>query len=205
LLCSFAEILNDGGVVAFPTETFYGLLARLDRPEALRRIFELKGRAEATPLPVIAADVNVARSLWREIPALAPRLTGKFWPGPLTLVAAAHERWLDSPAAAGTGTIGVRVPGSAAARGIAAMAGGLVAATSANPTNQLPAMSAAAVHAYFGDQVAVAAGPALPPSRGSTVLLLTEDPPRLLRDGDIPREAIEATLGLILAVSERRP
>jgi L-threonylcarbamoyladenylate synthase len=203
LLRPFAERLNDGQAIAFPTETFYGLLARIDRPAALARIFAWKGRPAQAALPVIAADAATARSLWRETPAAAARLIENFWPGPLTIVLPASERWASSPACGGTGNLGVRVPGSAAARGIAAMAGGALVATSANPSGQPPAMDPATVRAYFGDEVAIAEGPALPPSRGSTILSLAEWPPRLLREGEVGRAAIEQILGVALIENAR--
>jgi L-threonylcarbamoyladenylate synthase len=199
LLRPFAELLDAGEAIAFPTETFYGLLARIDRPAAIERIFELKGRAAHAPLPVIAADAAVARSLWLDVPPAAQTLIDAFWPGPLTLVLPAREPWASSPLTGGSGALGVRVPGSAAARGIAAMAGGALAATSANPSDRPPAMDAAAVRAYFGDRVPIAEGPRLPPSRGSTILLMTAWPPRLARDGDVARSRIEEVLGVALA------
>ncbi|NLH50521.1 MAG: Sua5/YciO/YrdC/YwlC family protein [Myxococcales bacterium] len=200
LLASFAKRLNDGEVIAFPTETYYGLLARIDRPQALRRIFILKGRSAQVALPVIVADAGTAFSLWRDPPPAARLLTDRFWPGPLTLVSPAATDKVDPLITGDTGQVGVRLPGSAAARGIAAMAGGALVATSANPSRQPPATSAAEVAAYFGDQVAVADGPQLPPSRGSTVLSLAEWPPRLLRDGDLDYRHIETLLEVALTL-----
>jgi len=197
LLRGYAEYLNQGAVLAFPTETYYGLLARLDRPEALARIFTLKGRPEGKPLPVIAADKDRACALWSKVDELAHKLIAEFWPGPLTIVLPASAIVPDRVTAA-TGKVGVRVPGSAAARGLAALAGGALAATSANPGNQPPAMSPAEVRAYFGDAVVIAEGPKLPPSRGSTVLDLSVRPPALLREGDVGREVLEIVLGSLL-------
>jgi len=197
LLRPWAARLAAGEVIAFPTETLYGLLARIDRPAALQRVFELKGRPAGSPMPVIAADVESALRLWVLVPDAAHRLIAAFWPGPLTLVLPATEE-VSTVITAGTGAVGVRVPGSAAARGIAAMAGAPLAATSANPSGRAPAMSPAEVRAYFGEQAPVPDGPQLAPSNGSTVLDLCSWPPVLLRAGDIDRERIEAVLGIAL-------
>ncbi len=198
LLRRFADQLRAGEVVAFPTETFYGLLARIDRPTALQHIFELKGRPANNPMPVIAADVASACALWAAVPEVAQRLIDAFWPGPLTLVlpAAADVSELIT---AGTAAVGVRVPGSAAARGIAVMAGAPLAATSANPSGRPPARSADEVRAYFGEAVSLSDGGVLSLSKGSTVLDLRPWPPRLVRDGDTERAGLEAVLGIRLA------
>lgn len=197
LLRIYAQRLTDGEVVAFPTETFYGLLARIDRPQALARLFELKGRPADNPLPVIVADIRQTRALWREVPSPAQKLIDSFWPGPLTLVLSSVPA-LSELITADTGTVGARQPGSAAARGIAAMAGQALAATSANPADRPPATSPAQVRAYFGDAVTIADGPQLPASRGSTVIDLTQWPPVLVRAGDVPRQHIEKALGVNL-------
>lgn len=197
LLRTYARKLTDGEVIAFPTETFYGLLARIDRPQALVRLFELKGRPPDNPLPVIVADLEQTKALWRDVPPAAKKLIDVFWPGPLTLVLPAVPT-LSELITAGTGTVGARQPGSAAARGIAAMTGQALVATSANPSSKPPATSAAQVRDYFGDAVTIADGPSLPASRGSTVLDLTKWPPVLLRDGDASRQRIETILGVSL-------
>lgn len=199
LLRHFAQRLLSGEVIAFPTETFYGLLACIDQNEALLRLQELKGRSTLQPMPVIAADDNAARALWAETNEAAEKLIKALWPGPLTIVLPAVESV--SPIICGnTGTVGVRVPGSAAARGIAAMCGRPLAATSANRGTERPARSAAEVRTYFGEEIAVAEGPELPASKGSTVLDAGVWPPRLLREGDMARDLIESVLEVSIQV-----
>lgn len=197
MLRSYAALLNEGEVLAFPTETFYGLLARIDRPAALQRIFSLKGRADREPLPVMAADDQEAMAMWAEVPETARDLIRRFWPGPLTIVLPAGDRVPESVTGGG-GTVGVRVPGSAAARGLCAMAGGVLVATSANPSGRAPAMSPEQVTAYFGRAVIVAEGGALPPSKGSTVLLMNQWPPRVAREGEVDCRLLEEALGVPL-------
>ncbi|MHA1569951.1 MAG: L-threonylcarbamoyladenylate synthase [Alphaproteobacteria bacterium] len=199
LLREFAERLQRGEVIAFPTETFYGLLARIDQPEALFRLLALKGRLAGNPLPVIAADNDAAMALWSQINPATEKLIDMFWPGPLTLVLQATDK-VPEIITANTDTVGVRVPGSAAARGVAGMADAPLVATSANPTGQKPAMSPADVRAYFGENVCIADGPELPASKGSTVVDMRHWPPVLLRDGDVARREIEAALGQELEV-----
>jgi L-threonylcarbamoyladenylate synthase len=145
---------------------------------------------------VIAADVDAACALWREVPPLARALIAAFWPGPLTLVLPANRERVSARVTGGTDGVGVRVPGRAAARGLAAMAGGVLVATSANRTGEPPALSAADVRTYFGDEVPVADGGVLAPSRGSTVVSLMEWPPVVLRDGDCDRLALARVLEL---------
>jgi L-threonylcarbamoyladenylate synthase len=198
LLRRFADLLRAGEVIAFPTETVYGLLARVDSPAALQRIFELKGRRENNPMPVIVAEVEAALMMWVDVPAVAHRLIDALWPGPLTIVLPAARSVADL-ITGGTGAVGARVPGSAAARGITAMVGVPLVATSANPSGQRPAMSPAEVRAYFGDQLPVPEGPTLPHSKGSTVLDLRPRPPVLLREGEVSRARIESVLGVRLA------
>jgi len=197
LIRRFAQNLDDGEVVAFPTETFYGLLARIDRPQALARVFALKGRNFHQPLPVITADADTARRLWAQVPDPAEKLIEFFWPGPLTIVLPATDK-VDNMVTGQTGKVGVRVPGSAAARGIAALAKQALAATSANPSDRPPARSAAEVRVYFDDDVIIAEGSELPPSRGSTVVDLSGWPPVLLRAGDISIERLQSALGVEL-------
>ena len=126
-----AEVLRRGGAVVYPTETFYGLGAALLVPGAAENIFRIKGRAPGKPLPVIAADADAARSLWKaeSVSEDAERLMAAFWPGPLTIILPASD--LVPRAAAPFGEIGVRVSPHPVAQILAGRAGPL-AATSAN-------------------------------------------------------------------------
>lgn len=194
-LTVLAQWLDAGEVIAFPTETVFGLLARIDRPLALRHIFALKGRPPERALPVIAADPAAAFGLWSFRPPEADLLIDHFWPGPLTIVLPAHPS-VDMLITGGSDNIGVRVPGLPVLRQLCAMAGGALVATSANPADQPPAMSREQVAAYFGDQIPCYAAPPLKPSRGSTILEMTQWPPLILRNGDVSAEQLEAVLGV---------
>ncbi|MDP8223722.1 MAG: L-threonylcarbamoyladenylate synthase [Candidatus Lernaella stagnicola] len=187
--------LDDGEVVAFPTETFYGLIARVDRPNALRKVFELKGRPPERALPVVVSTFGVARSLWSAIPADVEKLVARFWPGPLTIVLPAHPA-VDMLITGGSDTVGIRVPGSDALRRLASLSGGALVATSANLADQPPARSCRDIYEYFGSQLVCAEGPPLPISKGSTVLLCTEWPPLILRQGEVSREVLADAIGV---------
>ena len=183
-LAESASVLSAGGLVAFPTETFYGLgAAALDR-NAVRRVFTLKGRPESRPLLVLVDGVAMAESI-AEIPWHARALIARHWPGPLTLVFHARPVVHDDVTAS-TGTIGVRWTSHPVARGLATALRAPVTAPSANPTGAMPPTSASQVIAAFPDAIDVVldAGETtggLP----STVVDVTVDPPRVIRAGAV--------------------
>lgn len=170
-----AAIVRGGGVVAYPTETFYALGASAENEGARERLFALKGREAQKLLPVIVADVDALARL-AALSARALSLAERFWPGPLSLVL---------PRKSGRGTIAVRVSGCRAARELAAAAGPLTA-TSANRSGEPPATTAAAVEAVFGDALdLVLDGGPTPGGLPSTLVDLTSDEPVLLRKGAV--------------------
>jgi L-threonylcarbamoyladenylate synthase len=187
-----AEALLRGELVVYPTDTLYALGAVSLDPAAVGRLRVAKGREAGKALPVIAADVGQASALWARFPATGRALAERFWPGPLTIV-------LESAAAvpeevtAGRGTLAVRVPALEVARQLARAAGALVA-TSANLAGGPPPSSCTDALAAVGALAALAidAGPGtrLP----STLVDLTRDPPRLLRQGAVPWEDVASVL-----------
>lgn len=191
-----ATALRAGKLVAFPTETVYGLGADATDDQAVAAIFDAKGRPRFNPLIVHVPDREQASSIAVWTP-LAGRLAEQFWPGPLTLVL---ERRQDSPismlASAGGATIALRVPAHPIAEALLRRAGLPVAAPSANPAGRISPTTAAHVVQGLGDHVdlVIDGGPS---SVGveSTVLDLTTARPCLLRPGGLPREAIEVLLG----------
>ena len=126
-----AAILRGGGLVAFPTETVYGLGANALDPAAVAKIYELKGRPAASPLIVHVSSVEMARTLVSEWPSLAEQLAARWWPGPLTLVLPKAARVPDI-VTAGLGTVGVRIPAHPLALRLIELAGVPIAAPSAN-------------------------------------------------------------------------
>jgi L-threonylcarbamoyladenylate synthase len=181
------EALAAGGIIAFPTETFYGLGADPARGEAVARIFAAKGRAAGEALPVIAADTDAARRVAATWGDAAERLASAFWPGPLTLVLPVRAGAVVAGVTAGRDTIAVRVPGHPLARALAAAApAGLLTATSANRSGS-PALSTAdAVERALGPGTAliIDGGPS-PGGLASTIVELSEARPRLLREGPV--------------------
>lgn len=179
-----AAVLRGGGLVAFPTETFYGLGApALDRA-AVRRVFELKGRPETKPLLVLVDSLAMAERVGVFGPA-ARALAARHWPGALTLVVAAGAH-VPEEVTAGTGTIGVRVSPHPVARGLVEALGAPVTAPSANASGGRPPTTAADVLAYFRDRIELVLDGG--PTRGgepSTVLDTTVEPPRVVRQGAV--------------------
>jgi L-threonylcarbamoyladenylate synthase len=179
-----ALALAGGGVVAFPTETFYGLgVAALDRG-AVRRIFELKGRPESKPVLLLVDSIAMAEALG-EVGAPARALMARHWPGALTLVLRARPG-VPEEVTAGTGTVGVRLSPHPVALGLVRALRAPVTAPSANPSGLEPPTTASALLAYFRDAIdLVLDGGRTAGGAPSTVLDTTVDPPRVLRQGAV--------------------
>ena len=196
-----ADVLRRGGLVAFPTETVYGLGANALDAQAVARIYEAKGRASNNPLIVHVGDVDAARSLVDAWPDAAQRLAERFWPGPLTLVLPRLSHIPDIVTGGGP-TVGVRVPAHPVALALLRASGLPIAAPSANRSLQLSPTRAA--HVLSGLEGRIDALLDGGPTRGgleSTVLNLTTKRPTLLRPGLISPAEIEAVVGPIY----RRP
>ena len=189
------ETLRQGGLIAFPTETVYGLGADATNAEAVRRIFAAKGRPSHNPLIVHLAEPSDAPNWTADWPEVAGRLAAKFWPGPLTLVAA-HDGRFPPEVTAGGPTVALRVPAHPVARELIRRAGVPVAAPSANRSGGISPTTAAHVRHSLGDRVDIIldGGPSWAGIE-STVLDITGDRVRLLRPGPIGREELEAFLG----------
>jgi L-threonylcarbamoyladenylate synthase len=184
-----AALVAAGGLVAFPTESFYGLGADALDPAAVARVFEVKGRPDDKPLLVLVDSIDMVAELAAAIPDGARALMARHWPGALTLVLRAAAR-VPSGLTGGTGTVGVRLPGHAVARGLVAAAARPVTAPSANPSAAPPPRTAAEVRGYFDGRVAlILNGGATAGGAGSTVADCTVWPPRILRQGPVIVEA----------------
>ena len=190
-----AGVLARGGLVAFATETVYGLGAVATDAAAVSRIFEAKGRPAVNPLIVHVADVAQAGECVAEWPADADRLTARFWPGPLTFVLPRSAR-IPEIVTAGKPTVGVRCPAGRVAHELVARCGRPLAAPSANRSNRLSPTRAEHVLADLEGRIdlIVDSGPTTV-GLESTVVDLTVDPPRLLRPGPIDAAELEAALG----------
>jgi len=188
-------LLRRGGVVAFPTETFYGLGALARDPAAVERLARAKGRPDGKPLPLVAADAGMVQEV-AVLDGLARRLAERFWPGPLTLVLPARPG-LPAPITGGTGTVGIRVPGSEVARALCRAAGGAIVSTSANPAGGPPPVAAGALDAGLLARIdgVLDAGPT-PGGLPSTVVRVDGGRLTLLRDGAVPFAELERTARL---------
>lgn len=194
-----ARILRDGGLVAFPTETVYGLGGDARNDLAVARIFEAKGRPRFNPLIVHVDGVYTARRLvdW---PDEAEILASAFWPGPLTLVLPLKPgTGLSSLVTAELPTLAVRVPAHPVAQSLLEAFGGPVAAPSANPSGRIsPTMAEHVAAGLSGRIEAILDGGPCGVGVESTILGLADEP-TLLRPGGLPVEAIEAALGRVVA------
>jgi len=178
------DTLRAGGVVALPTETFYGLAVPALDAGSVRRLFELKGRPDSKPLLVLVDSVAMAETV-ACVTTAARDLMMRYWPGALTLVLPAHAR-VPSVVTAGTGTLGLRLSPHPVARGLVELLGEPVTAPSANPNGLAPPTTAAGVLAYFRDAIdLVLDGGTTPGGEPSTVLDLTVEPSRVLRQGAV--------------------
>jgi L-threonylcarbamoyladenylate synthase len=181
-------LVEAGGLVAFPTESFYGLGADALNPDAIARVFAVKGRPARQPLLVLVDSIDMAARLTTHIGAGARALMERHWPGPLTLVLAAAPS-VPAGLTGGTATIGVRMPGHAVARALVRAARRPITAPSANPSTAPPPLTAEAVRGYFDGRVELIldAGPTAG-GAGSTIADCTVWPPRILRPGPVVLE-----------------
>ncbi len=183
-LAAVADCLRAGGVVLMPTDTVYGVAAHPDRPDALARLFALKGRDAAKPVPLLADSLASALRAGLRASAPAQRAAARFWPGALTLV-------LDRPDG---GTEGVRVPADATACAICAAAGGMLRCTSANASGEPPALDAAAAAAALPEaDILVDGGPAAG-TVASTVAQVSDAGVRVFRPGPVAEADLRACL-----------
>jgi len=193
------EILRAGGLVAFPTETVYGLGADASNRDALRRMFEAKGRPVHHPVIVHVTGAKDLTSWARDIPSVAARLTERFWPGPLTLVLRRADTVLDEVTGA-QDTVGLRAPAHAMAQQLLRAFGGGIAAPSANRFGHISPTTAQHVREELGDAVdLVLDGGACEVGVESTIVDLSTGMPVLLRPGGIGAAEIEAVAGLQVA------
>jgi L-threonylcarbamoyladenylate synthase len=193
-----AAAIARGEVVAYPTETFYGLAADPRNAEAIERVFAAKGRRSDEPLPLIVSDIEQVERWFGGLAPHAKALARRFWPGPLTLVlplSGESLRTLPSNLTAGRANVAVRVPAHPLARALALAAGGAITSTSANPSGTPPASTADEVLRTLADRIAlVIDGGPTPGGAPSTIVDVQELQPRLVRAGVLPWERVLESL-----------
>jgi L-threonylcarbamoyladenylate synthase len=189
-----AGVIAEGGLIAFRTDTFYGLGADPFDARAVARIKQLKGRESTKPILLLIADETTLERLISERSKTFARLATGLWPGPLTLIGAARET-LPRAITAGTGTVGVRLPDDESVRNLVRQCGGVLTATSANRSGHEPSRSALQVMEYFPDalDLIIDAGD-VTATAPSTVIDTTSTPPCVVREGAIARQQIDGIL-----------
>ena len=189
------EVLGCGGLALIPTETVYGLGADGLNADAVRHIFEAKGRPQDNPLILHIPDASWLARYCKDVPETAYRLAGRFWPGPLTMILPKAD-CVPLVTTGGLDTVGMRCPDHAVTRAIIAAAGVPVAAPSANTSGRPSCTTAAHVREDMDGRIdGVVDGGPCRVGVESTIIDLTCTPPRLLRPGGLPLESLEAVLG----------
>jgi L-threonylcarbamoyladenylate synthase len=185
-----ADIISEGGLVVFPTDTVYGVGCDPRNVSAIEKVFEAKSRSHLKALPLLLSDASILANVTEGANRIAQVLCDKFWPGALTVVL---RKAADLPDELGSETtVAVRVPDHVALRRFIAMCGGATAATSANVSGQLDALDAKQAEEYLGARVqAIVDGGHVTGGVPSTVVDCTGDVPVLLRAGAIPAELIK--------------
>lgn len=196
-----AAVLRAGGLVAFPTETVYGLGADAHNAEAVAEIFRAKGRPANNPLIVHVSTAEQARQVVSDWPEAAQRLAARFWPGPLTLVLPKRAE-LPANVTAGGPTVAVRVPAHPVALALLRAAGCPIAAPSANRSEQLsPTRADHVLRGLSGRVSLVLDGGPTPGGLESSVVDLTRSPPRLLRPGLVSFTELETVIGPLVRIT----
>jgi L-threonylcarbamoyladenylate synthase len=190
ILIRAAEILGEGGIIAYPTETFYGLGVDATNEQAIQKIYEIKGRNFKNPISIIIGHTENLYPLVQDVPIVAQKLMHAFWPGALTIVFMASNKVLPI-LTAGKNKIGVRVSSLNSAKIIAQKLERPLTATSANLSGMPECSSASAVIEQIGNKIdaIVDLGQTIG-GKGSTIIDITCAPPLVLREGTITRELI---------------
>ncbi len=194
-LAEAITVLKGGGLIAYPSDTVYGLGAAVSDERAVARAFAVKGRLSEKALPLLLADVEDMIPLCAEVPPAAGLLTERFWPGPLTLVLRRSPSF-ESPALAGGDSVALRVPDHFFLRELIRGLGEPITGTSANRSARPSCRTAREVQRHLGSAVdLIIDGGASRVGRESTVVDITLDPPRILRGGTLTQKEIEGAIG----------
>lgn len=191
------EALEKGSILAYPTETFYGLGVKFDIEDSLKKLYEVKQRPKDKAMPLIIGNKGLLPLIAESVNPKALLLMERFWPGPLTLILPAKGS-ISSFITAGTGRVAVRVPGESFAFYLAKRANFPITATSANPSGMPPAKDAEIVMNYFGDKIDLLVdGGSTSDSLPSTIVDVTGEEIKILREGAIGRESIKRILDFL--------
>jgi L-threonylcarbamoyladenylate synthase len=191
------DVLRGGGLVAYPTDTLYGLAAHGLMPEAIEKVFAVKGRSSEKALPLLLAQDEQLDEMAIDISPVARRLAREFWPGALTLVVRRSSRVPDAVVGGGL-TVALRVPHHAVPLGIVAALGAPITGTSANRSGgPLPRLASQVMDAIGTEVDLILDGGPCPGGIGSTVLDVTVNPPRILRLGEVTEAEITQVIACL--------
>ncbi|MCJ7663326.1 MAG: L-threonylcarbamoyladenylate synthase [Desulfobacterales bacterium] len=182
LIAKAVRVIQEKGVIIYPTETLYGLGAHPLFPEAMQRIYAIKGRQEAKPIPFLIKDQEMLATLVEEVPSLGRELMERYWPGPLTLIFRAKQGLLP-PLRSNSGTIALRISSHPVAQGIVEALDAPLTSTSANLAGEEDFVDIEELAQLFGSQVDLIIDGGKVSGKGSTVIDLTVTPPRIVRQG----------------------
>jgi len=189
-----SQLLDNAEIIAYPTETFYGLGTRYDSEDSLERLYNIKKRPHEKAMPLIIGRAELLSLLTPVIPEVAEKLMKRFWPGPLTLILEAQEN-LSLHITAGTGKVAVRIPGQSFGLDLARHLDYPITATSANITGMAPAMTADEVIACFGSAaITIVDSGKTPGNTPSTIVDVTGSEIKIVRQGMIPQREIFAAV-----------
>ena len=184
LIDEVAKVIRGEGVIIYPTETLYGLGANPFYPDAIKRLYAIKGRSVAKPIPFLIKDQQMLEALVEHVPHIGRQLIERYWPGPLTLIFRAKEG-LPAPLKGRDGTIGLRISSHPIARRIVEAVDAPLTSTSANPAGEEDLTDVEKIAQRLGDQVDLIIDGGRVPGVGSTVVNLTVSPPAMVREGMI--------------------
>jgi len=182
--------LKEGQVIAYPTETIYGLGADVQDRKAVKRIYDLKARDYGLPISILVSDLKMMRDVASEVPDRALPLMRKFWPGPLTILLPASQI-IPKDLITNTGKVGIRISSHPVAAAVVEGFAKPITTTSANLSGFPPSLSVKHIQKYFGDKLpCIIDGGEVEPSRGSTVVDIGDETMRIIRDGAIPADEV---------------
>lgn len=184
LIEEVVEVIKRGGVVIYPTETLYGIGANPFCPEAVQRVYDMKGRDEDKPIPFLIKDLKMLTALVEEVPPMGRDLITRYWPGPLTLIFRANDG-LPYPLKGNDGKIGLRISSHPIAKMILETMDTPLTSTSANPSGTGDLTDTQTIYQCFGHQVDLIIDGGQVTGLGSTVVDLTQIPPKIVREGMI--------------------
>lgn len=196
------SILKQGGIVAFPTDTVYGLGACMSLSEAVERVYEVKERSRDMPLPLLLADISEINKVAESVPPIAWTLIHRFWPGGLTIVLP-KSNFVPAIVTAGGNTVGIRIPAHPIPIALIKGLGAPIVGTSANLSGKPSPLTADEVHAQLGNRIdMIIDGGRCPGGTESTIVDVTGKTPVILREGAISREELEQACSCIILVKE---